>query len=176
MPVCKKCGKEFPSSMKIEGVRRGLNKRSNCLECSPFKTQNERKKITKKTCSNCNKKFQGYPKRKFCSNECQVEFNWKNKIELFQDGKLGKVGPKSLKGIVLRANGHKCSICYNSEWMGNSIPLVLDHIDGNPHNDFPDNLRLVCGNCDMQLPTYKSKNKGNGRHNRRIRYAQGKSY
>jgi len=38
------------------------------------------------------------------------------------------------------------------------------------------NLRLVCGNCDMLLPTYKSKNKGNGRHNRRKRYAEGKSY
>ena len=50
------------------------------------------------------------------------------------------------------------------------------HIDGNSDNNALVNLRLVCGNCDMQLPTYKSKNRGNGRHNRRKRYSEGKSF
>jgi len=53
---------------------------------------------------------------------------------------------------------------------------VMDHIDGNADNNSLDNFRLVCGNCDMQLPTYKNKNKGNGRAWRRKRYAEGKSY
>jgi hypothetical protein len=52
----------------------------------------------------------------------------------------------------------------------------MDHIDGNSENNHLSNLRLVCGNCDMLLPTYKSKNKGNGRAYRRERYANGKSY
>jgi hypothetical protein len=51
--------------------------------------------------------------------------------------------------------------------MGQPIPLVVDHIDGNPTNHAITNFRLVCGNCDMQLPTYKAKNKGNGRKYRR---------
>lgn len=38
------------------------------------------------------------------------------------------------------------------------------------------NLRMICSNCDSQLPTYKSKNKGNGRHYRTKRYEEGKSY
>ena len=33
----------------------------------------------------------------------------------------------------------------------------------------------VCGNCNMQLPTFASKNRGNGRFYRRQRYAEGKS-
>jgi hypothetical protein len=33
-----------------------------------------------------------------------------------------------------------------------------------------ENFRLVCGNCDMQLDTYKSKNKGKGRKYRRALY------
>lgn len=33
---------------------------------------------------------------------------------------------------------------------------------------FLDNLRLVCGNCDMQLPTYKSKNKNSDRRKGRL--------
>lgn len=33
------------------------------------------------------------------------------------------------------------------------------HIDGDASNNFRDNLRLVCPNCDSQLDTYKSRNK-----------------
>lgn len=43
--------------------------------------------------------------------------------------------------------------------MGKEVPLVVDHIDGNAENCSVTNFRLVCGNCDMQLPTYKNKNK-----------------
>lgn len=52
----------------------------------------------------------------------------------------------------------------------------MDHTDGNPTNNRRENLRLVCPNCDSQLPTYKSRNRGNGRSFRRQRYADGLSY
>jgi 5-methylcytosine-specific restriction endonuclease McrA len=54
--------------------------------------------------------------------------------------------------------------------------LQLEHKDGNSENNKPENLCLLCPNCHSQTPTYGAKNKGNGRHYRRIRYAQGKSY
>jgi hypothetical protein len=54
--------------------------------------------------------------------------------------------------------------------MGKPIPLIVDHIDGNPLNHKVDNFRLVCGNCDMQLDTYKAKNYGKGRKYRRALY------
>ena len=63
--------------------------------------------------------------------------------------------------------------CYHG---GQNGIFVLDHIDGNSENNWRSNLRLVCPNCDSQLPTYKAKNKGSGRHVRRTRYAEGKSY
>jgi len=60
--------------------------------------------------------------------------------------------------------------------MVKSLYLFLDHIDGNSENNARENLRLVCPNCDSQLPTFKYRNYGNGRHKRKERYAEGKSY
>jgi len=61
---------------------------------------------------------------------------------------------------------HQCVICKKKTWMGKPIPLTMDHIDGNPGNDSLDNLRLVCANCDRQLPTFGSGNRGFGRKSR----------
>lgn len=51
--------------------------------------------------------------------------------------------------------------------MNQPIPLILYHINGRASDDRLENLRLVCGNCDMQLPTYKSKNKHSDRIKRK---------
>ncbi|MBM3203405.1 endonuclease [Candidatus Woesearchaeota archaeon] len=67
-------------------------------------------------------------------------------------------------------------MCGCETWNGSPVGLVLDHIDGDSSNNMAANLRVVCGNCDMQLPTYKGRNKGRGRHSRRLRYQLGKSY
>lgn len=36
MPVCKKCLKEFPNQIFVNGKRKTLHKRAYCLECNPF--------------------------------------------------------------------------------------------------------------------------------------------
>ena len=67
---------------------------------------------------------------------------------------------------LIQAHGHTCMICSNSYWNGVPIPLELDHIDGDSQNNALINLRVVCPNCHALTPTYKGKNKGNGRVNR----------
>jgi predicted HNH restriction endonuclease len=54
--------------------------------------------------------------------------------------------------------------------------LELEHKDGNGENNDLKNICLLCPNCHSQTATYKNKNKGNGRHYRRKRYSEGKSY
>jgi hypothetical protein len=94
----------------------------------------------------------------------------------------GKARIDSHQGHYIReyladAQSGCCAICAGATtWQGLPLALVLDHIDGDPTNNARENLRLICPNCDSQLPTYKSRNRGNGRHYRRERYANGQSY
>ena len=53
---------------------------------------------------------------------------------------------------------HKCEICGITEWMGQKVPLELDHIDGNHYNNELSNLRIVCPNCHAQQDTNSGKN------------------
>jgi hypothetical protein len=70
---------------------------------------------------------------------------------------------RTAKAYLIIKNGHQCSMCGTIEWMGKPVPLVCDHISGNSSDNEIENFRLVCCNCDAQLPTFKSKNRGNGR-------------
>ncbi len=73
--------------------------------------------------------------------------------------------------------GGCCAICgMRDSWNGVSLALIMDHVDGDATNNSRVNLRLICPNCDSQLPTYKAKNRGKGRYYRRQRYSDGKSF
>ncbi len=106
----------------------------------------------------------------YCSATCQHQFKRKRKIE---NGERGKV---TLKSYLLDIRERKCEVCGITEWMSKPAPLELDHKDGDSANNELDNLRLICPNCHAQTENYKGRNKGRGRHFRRERYAQGKSY
>jgi hypothetical protein len=126
-------------------------------------------KRAKPLCRNCGKPVRRRP-NVYCSLLCQNRFIREAKVE------RGIACTRALKNYLLDNREHRCEICGLAEWMGMSIPLELDHKDGNAANNSLDNLRLICPNCHAQTQTYKNKNKGRGRHYRRERYAKGKSY
>jgi len=171
--LCKKCSSIIPYEKRVNnfcssscsasfnniGVRRRGEEAGKCLVCGNNKSRS---------------------KSLYCSNACQKKDNWRIRKDLISS--KGSVNLNTIhnstpaKRYLKEVRGIKCEACGITEWMGKEVPLVLDHIDGNSDNWNLNNLRLICGNCDMQTSTYKGKNIGKGRHFRRLRYQQGKSY
>ena len=56
----------------------------------------------------------------------------------------------------------RCAICFRFFWVGETIPLQLDHINGNNDDNSLDNLRLLCPNCHAQTPQYRLKDEFKG--------------
>ncbi len=150
------------------------NKRMNkyCSSSCSAKITNLLPKQRKKreyTCLECNqfKLTKPSDERMFCSRRCSTSFNTRTvtyvKIE------NGEVSERStLKKYLVSKYGYHCQCCGISDWMGSKITLELDHIDGDPSNNFPQNLRLLCPNCHSITPTWKGKNKGKGRKSRNL--------
>jgi len=119
-----------------------------CLHCG---TENKKKHSTKNM---------------FCSNDCRGEYQKKQWFvenqEAFEKGELKSRA--AYKRFIIERDGEQCSICgIGNEYNGKPLVMVIDHIDGDASNNHPTNFRLVCPNCDSQLPTFKARNTGNGR-------------
>jgi hypothetical protein len=129
-----------------------------------------------RTCGHCGDEL-SRRNPKYCSNRCQKACEWGIVCKAIVDsGVIPRGSHKLAKRWFRERAGHQCAICRGTEWAGQPIPLMLDHIDGNSGNWTVNNLRMICPNCDALLPTFKNRNKGKGRAVRRKRYADGLSY
>lgn len=167
MNHCLKCNKETSNPKFC----------SHSCSASYNNTGKRRSKQAPKQCLACQKKCQN----KYCSQKCQQSHLYATAINRIEET---QTFPKSnsyksstyCKKYLIQKYGNKCSICGLESWQDKPITLILDHIDGNFENLSVSNYRLVCPNCDSQLPTFKGRNKGNGRHLRKMRYHNNQSF
>jgi predicted nucleic acid-binding Zn ribbon protein len=142
------CSQSCGAAFNNKGVRRHGETPNTCIKCGK-QTYND----------------------KFCTRECMQVFNWdKTKTDLLKEGIDHSDANTIGKRYLIELHQGKCQICNLSEWMNQPIPLVLDHINGNPYDNSLTNLRVICHNCNAQTPTFAGRNKGNGRIERAKRW------
>lgn len=172
--ICKNCNRKF--------IDYKTNKRQFCSHtCSATVVNSIRKRkdnVCIKTCLNCGVSFKG---NLYCSKDCSNQHRSVSDYTYYLNNQeehcRENYSPRSFKKFFMEDQDNKCAICSNLPiWNNKDIVFILDHIDGNSSNNMRENLRCICPNCDSQLDTYKSKNKGNGRFSRRKRYLEGKSF
>lgn len=106
---------------------------------------------------------------KFCSMKCSTEYNWNIRKQKIENNEV-KFNIRAYRKYFIEKYGHTCKLCGITEWQGQPVPLVMDHIDGNSDNNDLSNLRMICHNCDALLPTFAGRNKNSARKYRRDMY------
>lgn len=186
-----------PNSIRSRCFRLGIkssdykkDKTTFCLECETKTNNNKfcskncsatynnkfRSKIkTKKYCINCKTELNNRQK-KYCSKDCQTEYEYEQYIQKWkngeEDGNTGKnkdALSSNVRRYIIKKYDYKCAKCgWNkvNEYTG-KIPLEIDHIDGNHLNSIEENLIALCPSCHSLTEFYGGRNKGRGRKYRR---------
>lgn len=125
-------------------------------------------------CITCDK-FLENKRSKYCSNQCQLDFQHSLYIERWLKGEEnGMQGGEKISGHIraylIQKYGNKCSSCGWDKINPTTgrVPIQVDHIDGDYRNNTESNLRLLCPNCHSLTPTYGFLNAGKGRTKRKM--------
>ena len=115
-------------------------------------------------CINCGKTL--HKGKKYCSNNCQNDFQYKQYIKRWKEGKeIGIRGSyqisSHIRKYMFEKNNYSCEKCgWNKKNLyTNQIPLEIHHIDGDYMNNNEDNLQLLCPNCHSLTKNFKSRGK-----------------
>jgi hypothetical protein len=101
---------------------------------------------------------------KFCGQTCSAKFRSAEHKYKFFAGLLEKrIDRPTARKYLAEERGYKCQVCGVHDWQGKPITLHVDHINGDPSNDHPNNLRLICPNCHSETEFLGGANKGRGR-------------
>ncbi len=179
-----KTHKKNPCRLKVEEI---YNKNPNkCKQCGCDLLYDKRKRkfcsqqcanehisgLRKKPCQQCLScgTVVQFHKQKYCSYKCQMQYQHDQYIQRWLNGE--ESGSKGNDGVSKHIRRHlfeqhnnsceKCGWSENHEITG-LVPLHIDHVDGDCHNNRPENLQLLCPNCHSLTHNFGILNKNSTR-------------
>lgn len=114
-----------------------------------------------KECKNCGKEI---PNRNvYCNNQCQNVYENEQRLNEWMLGNNfirqgGTSIPQWMRKFLLEESNYKCCECgwgQMNEYT-KTVPLDIDHIDGDAYNNIKENLRVLCPNCHSLKKTFKN--------------------
>lgn len=168
---CLHCGKDIPLNDLGFNEYRERKFCSNSCVASYYNPITKTKNIPKRFCHNCGKEINN--RNKYCSTQCQKEFQYQEYVKRWKDGEVdginGKYGlSRHIRKYLMDKHNYKCTKCGWGEInpYTKTVPLEVHHKDGDYTNNDESNLELLCPNCHALTSNYKNANKGNGRKSR----------
>jgi hypothetical protein len=67
-------------------------------------------------------------------------------------------GSRLKRAMIGEGAEDRCALCgIEPMWLGEPLPLEVDHIDGNWRNNRLENLRMLCPNCHSTTDSYRGR-------------------
>lgn len=190
--ACKVCSTPISSSRVYCSSHRAVNYTSSnhiitaeciySLCCNSFDTYRMYKKFCSRDCQTNNYKLSAIGSKSYlclCGIktsrkgaqclDCFRDSEWSRKIKTWEDGLWSGGSSRTLSKIIrqhiLEKYDFSCTVCgFNERHPSDNAPVVeIDHMDGDGSNHRPENLTVLCPNHHALTPTYRARNKGNGR-------------
>ena len=160
------------NAVKKAASRLGIDLPSR-RKVNPCETFNKDTSRITRHCLNCGKELD-YSAKKYCSNDCQAQYEYTSYIERWKNGEesgvIGKYATSTyIRKYLFNKYSNKCQKCGWGEVNPSTglIPLQIHHKDGICVNNSEDNLELLCPNCHSLTETYGSLNVNSSRVYRR---------
>jgi hypothetical protein len=151
--VCSKCGATTANNKYCS---------RSCAVSANNAISPKRKTAKVYRCETCN--VEVLKQRKYCSRACRTAPARAAVVELWLSGSNSSVGyrkmPRAVRIWLLDRAGNKCEECgWDTPHPVLGYPwLTVDHVDGDPQNNQPENLKVLCLRCHGQTETFSGLN------------------
>jgi hypothetical protein len=166
--ICLACGGVIPLKYSAYDTRKKKFCNHRCAAHHMNKTR-----VVIRNCARCGKVLISSQKN-YCSFECRAGANLEANIRRWIAGEIeGGYDSGALKDFakthLIITRGEKCEECgwSTTNPYTNKIPITFHHINGNPRDHRPENIKILCPSCHSLTETYGGANRGNGRKNRK---------
>ena len=76
------------------------------------------------------------------------EFDYEAELERFERSELTEHA--TIRKVLDHLRGLRCEECDIASWNGKPLIFQVDNINGLENDNSPENLRLICSNCQSQ--------------------------